>query len=152
MFQVFALVWQKAQNGRLHKTGERTIRAACIPRIVFDRHFCCHFWLNKIFFLNRYPSIFVTGSLDPQQKRAYSALHPQSLTECSPLNFQRSKGLKHQIKRSEETGLITCVRLRNRWLTRWFLICSVTSTTRIISVIISVWFTIETKLTASDLK
>ena len=26
----------------------------------------------------------------PQQKRAYSALHPQALTECSPLDFRRS--------------------------------------------------------------
>ena len=26
----------------------------------------------------------------PQQKRAYSALHPQTLNECSPLDFRRS--------------------------------------------------------------
>ena len=34
--------------------------------------------------------IFPTCSLYPQQKRAYSALHPQALTECSPLDFRRS--------------------------------------------------------------
>ena len=46
--------------------------------------------------------IFPTCSLYPQQKRAYSALHPQAwtyiytgpcskaFTECSPLDFQRS--------------------------------------------------------------
>ena len=28
----------------------------------------------------------------PQQKRAYSALHPQALTECSPLDFRSSDG------------------------------------------------------------
>ena len=50
----------------------------------------------------RVSAIFPTCSLYPQQKRAYSALHPQAwtyiytcpcpkaLTECSPLDFRRS--------------------------------------------------------------
>ena len=34
MFQAIALVWQTAQNGRLHKTGEPTLRAAqCLTGI-----------------------------------------------------------------------------------------------------------------------
>ena len=39
MFQAFALVWQTPQNGRLHKTGEPTIEAACTPQTVPGRHF-----------------------------------------------------------------------------------------------------------------
>ena len=54
MFQAFALVWQ---TDAFTKLGERTIRAACTPRTVPDRHF--------------------------------TALHPQALTECSPLDFRR---------------------------------------------------------------
>ena len=30
------------------------------------------------------------GFTEPPTKRAYSALHPQALTECGPLNFRRS--------------------------------------------------------------
>ena len=30
------------------------------------------------------------GFTVPPTKRAYSALHPQALTECSPLDFRRS--------------------------------------------------------------
>ena len=53
-------------------------------------------------FCLRVSVIFPTCSLYPQQKRAYSALHPQAwtciytgpcpkaLTECSPLDFRRS--------------------------------------------------------------
>jgi len=32
MFQAFELVWQAAQSGRFHKTGEPTIRAAMLAR------------------------------------------------------------------------------------------------------------------------
>ena len=66
---------------------------------MFDRHF----WCRSAFCL-RVSVIFPTCSLYPQQKRAYSALHPQAwtyiyiytaprpkaLTECSPLDFRRS--------------------------------------------------------------
>ena len=48
-------------------------------------------------FCLRVSVIFPTCSLYPQQKRAYSALHPiytgpcpKALTECSPLDFRRS--------------------------------------------------------------
>ena len=47
-------------------------------------------------FCLRVAVIFPTCSLYPQQKRAYSALHPhtgpcpKALTECSPLDFRRS--------------------------------------------------------------
>ena len=44
-------------------------------------------------FFSRHPFVFVTGWLYPQQKRTYSALHPQALTECSPLDFRRSSVL-----------------------------------------------------------
>ena len=62
MFQAFALVWQTAQNGRLHKTGEPTIRAACTPQTVLDRLFWCLFC-----FFYSYLAIFPAVLLNPQQ-------------------------------------------------------------------------------------
>ena len=53
--------------------------------------------LAFLIFLNQYLSIFVRGSLYPQQKCAYSALHLQALTECSPLNFQRLSIVKRNL-------------------------------------------------------
>ena len=83
MFQAFALVWQMAQNGRLHKTGEHTIRAACTPQTVLDWLFWCLFC-----FFYPYLAIFPAVLLYLQQGSI--RLHPQALTECSPLNFRRS--------------------------------------------------------------
>ena len=54
MLQAFVLVWQTAQNGCLHKTGEPTIRAACTPQTVLDRHFWCLFC-----FFYQYLAIFL---------------------------------------------------------------------------------------------
>ena len=51
-----------------------------------------HFWCLSCFCL-RVSVILPTCSLYPQQKRAYSVLHPQAwtcITECSPLDFRRS--------------------------------------------------------------
>ena len=50
-------------------------------------------------FCLRVSVIFPTCSLYPQQKRAYSALHPQALTECSPLDFRRSSIVAWNAKR-----------------------------------------------------
>ena len=62
-------------------------------------------------FCLRVSVIFSTCSLYPEQKRAYSALHPQAwtyiytgscpkvLTECSPLDFRRSSILSERLIR-----------------------------------------------------
>ena len=62
---------------------------ACTPQTVLDRHF----WGLFCFFY-QYLAIFPAVSLYPLQKRAYSALHPQALIECSPLDFRRSSILR----------------------------------------------------------
>ena len=70
--------------GKRHKTdaftklGEPAIRAACTPQTVLDRRFWC---------LVCFSSIHDPCWSRAQEKRAYSALHPQALTECSPLDF-----------------------------------------------------------------
>ena len=76
--------------GNWHKTdaftklGEPTIRAACTPQTMLDQHFWCLFC-----FFYQYLTIFPAVSLYPQQKHAYSALHPQALTEYSSPDFRR---------------------------------------------------------------
>ena len=85
MFQAFTLVWQTAQNGCLHKTGETYYQSCMYPT---DNAWPAFLML----FLLLLP---VSGHLSrgftvPPTKRTYSALHPQALTECSPLDFQRS--------------------------------------------------------------
>ena len=84
-------VWSVRWFSKRHKTDastnleDPTIRAACTPQTVLGRHFWCLFC-----FFNQYLAIFTAISVYSQQKRAYSALHPQALTECSPLDFRRS--------------------------------------------------------------
>ena len=62
-------------------------------------HEQCLTGISDVFsaFFNQYLSIFIRGSLYPQQKCAYSALHLQALTECSPLDFQRSSIIKRNL-------------------------------------------------------
>ena len=72
------------------------------PICVFPASSGCLIGISDAFsaFCLRVSVIFPTCSLYPQQKRAYSALHPQAwtdrgpcpkaLTECSPLDFRRS--------------------------------------------------------------
>ena len=85
MFQVFSLVWQTAQNGRLHKTRGTYYHSCMYPT---DSA-----WLA---FLMPFPLLLpVSGHLSrgftvPPTKHAYSALHPQALTECVPLDFRKS--------------------------------------------------------------
>ena len=85
MFQVFSLVWQTAQNGRLHKTRGTYYHSCMYPT---DSA-----WLA---FLMPFPLLLpVSGNLSrgftvPPTKHAYSALHPQALTECVPLDFRKS--------------------------------------------------------------
>ena len=71
------------------KLGEPTIRAACTPQTVLDRRF-----------FYQYLAIFPAVLLYPQQNRAYSALHPQALTDRSPLDFQRSSIKKKKKKKA----------------------------------------------------
>ena len=67
------------------------------PICTFPASSECLIGISDAFCL-RVSIIFPTCSLYPQQKRAYSALHPQAwtgpcskaLTECSPLDFRRS--------------------------------------------------------------
>ena len=49
-----------------------------VSHTVPDRRFWCLF------------CFFSLGFIVPPTKRAYSALHPQTLTECSPVDFRRS--------------------------------------------------------------
>ena len=85
MFQAFALVWQTAQNGRLNKTGGTYYQSWMYPTDSAWPAFLMPFLLL----------LPVSGNLScgftvPPTKRAYSALHPHALTECSPLDFRRS--------------------------------------------------------------
>ena len=76
MFQAFALVWQTAQN---------YCQSCLYPTNCAWPAFLTPFLLP----------LPVSGHLSrgftlPPTKRAYSALHPQALTECNPLDFRRS--------------------------------------------------------------
>jgi len=63
MFQAFALVWQTAQNGCLHKTGGTNYQSCMYPMSsawpTFMMPFLPFYW---------YPSIFIKGSLVPPTK------------------------------------------------------------------------------------
>ena len=93
--------------GKRHKTdafiklGKPTIRAACTPQTVFDRHCCCLFC-----FFYKYLAIFPAVLLYPQQRVPTSALHPQALTECSPLDFRRSSIMKIIFSNFEDVPLV----------------------------------------------
>jgi len=83
MFQAFALVWQTAQKGGLHKIGGTYYQSCMYPTD------------SPAFLMPFLLLLPVSGHLSrgftvPPTKRAYSALHPQALTECSPLDFRRS--------------------------------------------------------------
>ena len=96
MFQAFALVWQTAQNGRLHKTGGTYYQSCMYPTDSAWPAFLMPFLLHLPVDLATTPRFF--NLLCPQQNRAYSALHPQALTECSPLDFRRSSIKKEKKK------------------------------------------------------
>ena len=85
MFQAFALVWQMAQNRRLHKTGGTYYQSCMYPTDSAWPAFLMLFLLLLPVYghLSR-------GFHVPPTKRAYSALHPQALTKCCPLDFRRS--------------------------------------------------------------
>ena len=83
--------------GKRHKTDAFT-------RLGKDSRFYYHSCMNPTdsawrAFLMPFPRLLpVSGHLSrgftvPSTKRAYSALHPQALTECSPLDFRRSSVL-----------------------------------------------------------
>ena len=85
MFQAFSLVWQTAQNGRLHKTKGTYYQSCMYPTDSAWPAFLMPFLL-----LSPASGHLSRGFTVPPTKRAYSALHPQALTECSPLEFRRS--------------------------------------------------------------
>ena len=85
MFQAFALVWQTAQNGRLHKTGGTNYQSCMYPTDSAWPAF-----LMLLLLLLPVSGHLSRGFTVPPTKCAYSALHPQALTECSPLDFRRS--------------------------------------------------------------
>ena len=78
-------VWQTAQNGRLHKTGG-TYYYSCI----YPTDSAWPAFLMPFLLLLPVSGHLSRGFTVPPAKRAYSALHPQALTECSPLDFRRS--------------------------------------------------------------
>ena len=85
MFQAFALVWQTAQNGHLHTIG-RTYDQSCM-------HPTDSAWpafLMPFLLLLPVSGHLSRGFTVTPTKRVYSALHPQALTECSPLDFWSS--------------------------------------------------------------
>ena len=83
MFQAFSLVWQTAQNGRLHKTKGPYYQSCMYPTDSAWPAFLMPFLL-----LSPASGHLSRGFTVPPTKRAYSALHPQALTECSPLEFE----------------------------------------------------------------
>ena len=85
MCQAFALVWQTAQNGRLHKTGGIYYQSCMYPTDSAWPAFLMPFLL--LFSASGHLS---RGFTVPPAKRAYSAPHTQAFTECSPLDFRRS--------------------------------------------------------------
>ena len=70
------------------KLGEPNIRAACTPQTVTDSAWLA--FLMPFLLLLPVSDHLSCGFTVLPTKRAYSALHLQALTECSPLNFQRS--------------------------------------------------------------
>ena len=85
MFQAFTLVWQTAQNRCLHKTGGTYYQNCMYPTDTAWLAFLMPFLL-----LLPASGYLSCGFTAPSTKHAYSALHPQALTECSPLDFRRS--------------------------------------------------------------
>ena len=85
MFQAFAMVWQTAQNGRLHKTGGTYYQSCLYPTSSAWPAFLMPFLL-----LLPVSGHLSRGFTVPPTKRAFSALYPQALTECSALDFRRS--------------------------------------------------------------
>ena len=85
MLEAFALVWQTAQNGRLHKTGGTYNQSCMYPTDSAWPAFLMPFLLLLPSFCHLSRDFTV-----PPTKRAYSALHTQAFTECSPLDFRRS--------------------------------------------------------------
>ena len=69
--------------GKQHKTDGTYYESCMYP---MNWHFWCLFGFKK----KGYLTIFAMGLLYPQQKHAYSALHPQAPTECSPLDLKKS--------------------------------------------------------------
>ena len=67
------------------KLGEPTIRAAWTPRKGAWPAFLMLFLLFLLVSIHLHH-----GLLYPQQKHAYSVLHPQALTKCSTLDFWKS--------------------------------------------------------------
>ena len=92
-------------------------RGTYYPICTFPASNECLFGISDAFsaFCLRVSVILPTCSMYPQQKRAYSALHPQAwtyiyiytgprpkaLTECSPLNFRRSS-IENKIKTNKQ--------------------------------------------------
>ena len=85
MFQAFTLVWQTVQNRRLHKTGGTCYQSCMDPADSAWPAFLMPFLL-----LLPGSGNLCRGFTVSPTKHAYSVLHPQALTECSPLDFQRS--------------------------------------------------------------
>ena len=73
------------QNGCLHKTGGTDYQSCMYPTDSAWPAFLMPFLL-----LLPVSGHLSRGFTVPPTKRAYSALHPHALTECSPLDFQRS--------------------------------------------------------------
>ena len=90
MFIAFALVWQTAQNGRFHKTG-----GTCYQSCLYTTNSAWPAFLKPFLLLLPVSGHLSHGFTVPPTKHAYSALHPQALTECNPLDFQRSSIYTH---------------------------------------------------------
>ena len=102
MFQAFSLVWQTAQNGRLHKTRGTYYHSCMYPTDSAWPAFLMPFLL-----LLPLSGHLSRGFTVPPTKRAYSALHPQALTECVPLDFRRSS-IKNHEKWTEKISIGEC--------------------------------------------
>ena len=100
MFQAFSLVWQTAQIGRLHKTGGTYYQNCMYP---IDSAWPA--FLMPFLLLWPVSGHHSRGFTVPPTKRAYSALHSQALTECSPMDSALGRSftdVQYQIKEKKK--------------------------------------------------